>query len=155
MRRLEIFIIVLFLLFACNKSEECAIPLALRDCFTTDAVVLLSIRLEGENVFDNDIYQLTDVTITGDSAENFEISLQENSESTEGSPLVLRNSEIDQGAFLNTINIGDKNFTMSTVFEELPGGVCCPSTTRVNSLEINSESPSRTENNGHYIVELD
>ncbi|WP_343487914.1 hypothetical protein [Allomuricauda sp. d1] len=102
-------------------------------------VFIIEVIQNDENVIENDIYSLENITISGDSSDDFDISIYDpNSDSIPR--LLIQNNQWKVGVIEFNLNFSaDFTFQFNTEIG-LSTGQCCGGIPRLESLQIDGQT---------------
>lgn len=134
---------------------DCDIPLPLLDCVPAIVSIGFQITQNGENVFDEGILSVEDVTTFGPDAEGSQLEIQTGFDGIEGSLLFVRNLNWSEGSYSFSLNFGSAasnqvNFSISLS----PPSPCCGSYPILQEITIDNAPPTFVHNSGFYAIEL-
>ena len=135
------YIVIIALLFSCSDDEV--------DCSAVDCIGFPSLAFEilenGENVFEQDLFSIEDVSLSGTVPDPSELVIQEGFFGPESTQLLIMTSFAwEETTYDFTINIGNSyTANLIVVIEDSPSGGCCGGIPLIQSLELNGEAVTR------------
>lgn len=140
---------LIFLCATCCPEDDCAAVL----CEGPPSLAF-NIELENTNVFLSETYTLEELTITGDNADDFTLTLETFNTEEPQSVLVLQNFNWTIGTSENSLVLEENiviPLDIQISISESDG--CCGGIPRLESLLINGVA--QEGNNGIYTISLD
>ncbi|MFS4494437.1 hypothetical protein [Maribacter sp. 2308TA10-17] len=153
---LKFFAISLLFIFSCqNKNESpCNIDPALVDCIGFPMLGFVITR-NGENIFNENMTTIENISVQGTDLENRELSLQSGFIPNEGPVLFFVDLDWDLGGnytYLITVEESD-SFSLSASFI-ISEGPCCGSIPILENIQINGTEAFVNTETGFYNVTI-
>lgn len=133
MKTSKFLFFILATLFCCDDTSE--------DCSTVlcegPPNLVFEVLLNGDNVFDEGIFSVADVSLTGNSPNSTEIIVNEtNFKNTRTQLLFLERMDWEVTRYDFNVNIGNDNVVNLIVTIELSSGGCCSGIPRIVNYQI-------------------
>ncbi|WP_136465832.1 hypothetical protein [Flagellimonas onchidii] len=140
LKKLFSFLPVFLFLSCINSEDDCSV------LCPQLGVLAFDVRLDGDNVFENGIYSLNDLTIND---ANTVVSL----ESISSPILLIQDPDWGSSEHFYTISLGDNDsFTVNPSFELSERSECCAPTPLLSSIVVNSEEVALSDAIGKVII---